>query len=61
MGYYCEECHNTGELDCYCGGDLCICTNYGVYPCPHCDGGTRDDEYEDDIDFPPAPIRKAKP
>lgn len=33
---YCEHCHNTGELDCHCGGDLCVCSNNGTYPCPHC-------------------------
>lgn len=33
---YCEHCHNTGEVDCYCGGDLCVCENNGTYPCPHC-------------------------
>lgn len=33
---WCERCHNTGELDCHCGGDLCVCTNYGTYPCPDC-------------------------
>ncbi len=37
--FWCEECHNTGELDCYCGGDICVCTNYGTYPCPKCQSG----------------------
>jgi hypothetical protein len=35
-GEWCEHCQNTGELDCYCGGDLCVCDNNGSYPCPHC-------------------------
>lgn len=35
---WCEHCHNTGSLDCYCGGDLCVCENYGEYPCPYCEG-----------------------
>lgn len=52
--FWCDVCHNTGELDCRCCGDLCLCLNYGTYPCPHCDGGraqgdTDDDEwFEDD-------------
>lgn len=33
---YCERCYNTGELDCYCGGDLCVCDRHGTYPCPDC-------------------------
>ena len=22
---WCEPCHGTGEVECYCGGDLCVC------------------------------------
>jgi hypothetical protein len=40
---YCSHCNNTGYLDCYCGGDLCVCENNGEYPCPYCDGGEGDD------------------
>jgi len=51
---YCEHCQNTGYLDCYCGGDLCICDNNGEYPCPYCeyveDDG--DDDYGPE-DAPP--------
>ncbi len=35
---YCDTCNNTGEIDCYCGGDLCVC-GAQVEPCPKCDGG----------------------
>lgn len=35
---YCDTCNNTGEVDCYCGGDLCCCGKE-VEPCPKCDGG----------------------
>jgi hypothetical protein len=35
---YCDTCNNTGEVDCYCGGDLCVC-GQGTEPCPSCDGG----------------------
>jgi len=41
---YCSECNNTGWLDCYCGGDLCVCENNGEYPCPYCDGGAACDD-----------------
>jgi hypothetical protein len=43
---WCEPCHNTGEIDCGCGGDLCVCKNYGTYPCPHCEGADRGDDVE---------------
>lgn len=33
---WCETCHNTGSINCYCGGDLCICENHGEMPCPSC-------------------------
>lgn len=34
---YCDACCNTGEVDCYCGGDLCICGDE-TRPCPQCHG-----------------------
>ena len=36
---WCDACSGTGEVDCYCGGDLCVCANHGTMPCPHCDAG----------------------
>jgi hypothetical protein len=45
--FYCERCYNTGELDCYCGGDSCVCTRYGTYPCPDCEKKRGIDEYDD--------------
>lgn len=33
---WCEHCQGTGEIDCYCGGDLCVCSNNGTEPCPYC-------------------------
>lgn len=47
---YCTHCNNTGSIDCYCGGDLCVCENQGEEPCPYCDGwsGFDCDEIEDD-------------
>lgn len=46
---WCEHCHNTGYVDCYCGGDLCICENNGEEPCPYCDGHFGDED-EDILD-----------
>lgn len=34
---YCSTCNNTGEVDCHCGGDLCVCGDE-VLPCPDCGG-----------------------
>lgn len=51
MRGWCHTCHNTGEVDCYCGGDLCVCgggTGYGTDICPTCDGEPDDgsDDFE---------------
>lgn len=34
----CPRCSGWGEIDCHCGGDLCVCQNYGCAPCPLCHG-----------------------
>lgn len=48
---YCTHCQNTGWLDCFCGGDLCVCENNGEYPCHYCEGdGGEDDFYCEEID-----------
>lgn len=36
---WCDTCQNLGIVDCHCGGDLCVCLNYGEKPCPDCDRG----------------------
>lgn len=49
--FWCDECHNLGTVECHCGGDNCVCTNYGEEPCPKCGGGelsTCDDGFDDD-------------
>ena len=33
---YCDTCNNTGWMNCYCGGDLCVCENQGEMECPEC-------------------------
>ena len=40
---WCDACQNMGVVNCYCGGDLCVCTNYGEMICPECDGDIFDD------------------
>lgn len=34
----CPRCDGHQEVPCYCGGDFCICENYGDKPCPLCGG-----------------------
>ena len=33
---WCDTCNNLGIILCHCGGDLCVCENYGEMPCPEC-------------------------
>lgn len=41
----CPRCMGDGSVNCYCGGDLCVCENYGEKACPVC-GGEGDVTYE---------------
>jgi len=34
----CPRCSGWGHIDCHCGGDLCVCDNYGERDCPLCHG-----------------------
>lgn len=34
----CPRCYGDRVVDCYCGGDLCVCDNYGERDCPTCHG-----------------------
>lgn len=53
---WCSECQNTGWVDCYCGGDFCVCDNHGEEPCPMCGGDSFFcDEIDDDEDAAPKP------
>lgn len=46
------RCHGTGMLECYCGGDLCVCHNHGEVDCPGCDDCEADDGNDfDDFDY----------
>jgi hypothetical protein len=49
-GFYCDECNNTGAIDCCCGGDLCVCGAEEV-PCPTCGVGFEYDPFRDDEDY----------
>ena len=37
-GECCPRCSGDGTIDCHCGGDLCVCDNYGEMDCPLCHG-----------------------
>lgn len=45
---YCDLCDNQGSVNCYCGGDLCVCTNYGERVCPKCYGDCGGDDDDGD-------------
>ena len=47
---WCDTCQNTGRVDGYCGGDLCVCENQGEMECPRCDGGLRLFDRDEDDD-----------
>lgn len=34
----CPRCDGHRAVDCHCGGDLCVCENYGEKDCPLCYG-----------------------
>lgn len=37
-GVICPRCMGDGSVSCHCGGDLCVCDNYGERDCPVCFG-----------------------
>lgn len=44
-------CGGTGMVNCYCGGDQCVCHNHGEIECPgcwDCEGGFDDGQDDDD-------------
>lgn len=41
-------CGGSGSLECYCGGDQCVCHNHGQIECPGCEDcgfGEPNDDY----------------
>jgi len=45
-----DGCGGTGHMECYCGGDFCVCHNHGEIECPGCDDCEPDDDDCDDDD-----------
>lgn len=48
----CPHCSGFGHVECHCGGDLCVCENYGEATCSVCGGEgevseARYDRYEE--------------
>lgn len=39
-------CGGLGFYDCLCGGDLCVCENYGEIECPGCEDCEDTDGFE---------------
>lgn len=50
-----EGCGGTGSLNCYCGGDQCVCHNHGEVECPGCDecDSGHGDDWDYDSDYGP--------
>ena len=45
------RCGGTGELQCHCGGDLCVCHHHGAtecFGCPDCEDQEEDEDYGDE-------------
>lgn len=42
-----DRCGGSGVVDCYCGGDLCVCHNHGEVDCDGCPDCESDDENDD--------------
>jgi hypothetical protein len=44
----CPHCSGFGTVDCHCGGDLCVCENYGEAVCKVChgEGEVTEDRYD---------------
>lgn len=50
-GVVCPRCMGGGTEDCHCGGDLCVCENYGEMDCRVCYGeGTVSEKRADQYD-----------
>lgn len=47
---WCWTCNGLGVVECLCGGDFCVCMDFGEAPCPGCGGdvdGREDPELDD--------------
>ena len=46
-----EGCGGGGTLNCFCGGDFCVCHHHGSTECPGCeDCDEADDDWEEDCE-----------
>lgn len=41
-----DSCGGTGSVDCFCGGDQCVCHNHGETDCPGCPDCEHNDGYD---------------
>lgn len=50
-----RRCHGYGTLECYCGGDMCVCGLDGeqCLGCPDCEGLHDEEEAQDDFFYCP--------
>ena len=60
----CPRCSGWGHVNCHCGGDLCVCDNYGEADCPLCFGDgqisqARYDQYQAEQQQHLAAMRRA--
>jgi hypothetical protein len=46
-----STCGGTGSLNCYCGGDQCVCHFHGETDCPGCEDCLDPDDYYDEDDY----------
>jgi len=42
-----ESCGGSGELNCYCGGDFCVCHHHGSTECDGCEDCQDEDDWSD--------------
>jgi hypothetical protein len=45
-----ESCGGLGTLNCYCGGDFCVCHHHGETECPGCPDCEGSDDFDCDPD-----------
>lgn len=43
-----HRCGGGGTINCYCGGDQCVCHHHGSIDCDGCEDCESFDDYDDD-------------
>lgn len=46
-----QSCGGTGTVNCYCGGDFCVCHHHGSTECPGCEECQDDFDEDDEIPY----------